>query len=42
MNCSGFNLPAVSVPFDFDGERLVWLEFKEKKEKRLAVYSIAT
>lgn len=35
-----FSLPTVSVPFDFDGDRLVWLEFQQKGKKDFGMYHV--
>jgi len=35
-----FNIPEVSVPFDFDGRRVLWLEYKEQGRKEFQLYDL--
>jgi len=36
-----FELPSFSVPFDFDGQRLLYLQFLKKDQKKLFAFSLA-
>lgn len=36
-----FNLPQVSVPFDFDGRRVLWMEYKEQGFKEFQFYDLS-
>ena len=35
-----FRMPEVSVPFDFDGSRILWMEYQEDKVKEFQYYDL--
>ncbi|EAR90973.3 hypothetical protein TTHERM_00145780 (macronuclear) [Tetrahymena thermophila SB210] len=39
---SQFNLPQVCVPFDFDSDKMVWLEYKDQGVKEIQIYDLST
>lgn len=39
-NSREFHIPEVSVPFDYDGERILWMEYKENQVKEFQYYDI--
>jgi hypothetical protein len=36
-----FTMPEVAVPFDFDGDRILWMEYKEDQVKEFQYYDLA-
>lgn len=36
-----FRMPEVAVPFDFDGSRILWMEYKEDQVKEFQYYDLA-
>ncbi|EGR26928.1 hypothetical protein IMG5_204300 [Ichthyophthirius multifiliis] len=41
-NYEQLNIPNISVPFDYDGQQFIWLEYKEQMKKIISVYNLQT
>lgn len=37
-----FKIPEIFVPFDFDGKRILWMEYKEEGVKEFQCYNLAS
>ena len=37
-----FKIPEIFVPFDFDGKRILWMEYKEEGVKEFQCYNLTS